>query len=59
MAAGIGGGGRGESANTPGSQQPGLDGTGGGGGSDGRDERVGAKGGSGIVIIRYTLTKPN
>lgn len=53
MQGGIGGGGRGESANSAGSHLPGIVNTGGGGGADGRDERVGASGGSGIVIVRY------
>ena len=48
---GIGGGGR-SGTNTLDPVQ-GIDGTGGGGGGDGPDRVGGARGGSGIVIIRY------
>lgn len=61
---GVGGGGRGQSYNGPGgttSVMDGLPNTGGGGGggtTNGSLERSG-KGGSGIVLIRYPLVKPN
>ena len=51
---GIGGGGR-SGTNTLDPVQ-GTDGTGGGGGGDGPDRVGGARGGSGIVIIRYLST---